>query len=265
MKLQLLLATVNDNFLRRNYTPPFDNYLVINQVDRAPPCAVHQVQVFDYQEKGVSKSRNRALQKATAEICLLADDDLVFLESAQRMVLAAFQQNPTADIITFQAQTLSGAPWKHYAIKQQRHTRRSIMRVASWEIAFRRRSIQSAGLQFDERFGLGAAFPTGEENIFLLDALRKNLTILHVPVAIVMHPECSSGGDFFNHQLVAAKGAMLYRMFGARAYFIALWFARRKYGQSAMGYRRFYRTMRRGMSEYKNHAWLRTPTLTPTP
>ena len=34
MTLQLLIATVNGQFFKRGYVPPFDNYLVINQVDR---------------------------------------------------------------------------------------------------------------------------------------------------------------------------------------------------------------------------------------
>lgn len=34
MTLQLLIATVNGQFFKRGYVPPFDHYLVINQVDR---------------------------------------------------------------------------------------------------------------------------------------------------------------------------------------------------------------------------------------
>lgn len=237
--------------MRQKYTPPFDNYLIINQVSQAGTKNSTDTRVFTYVETGVARSRNRALQKATAEICLLADDDVVFLESAESSVLEVFKQYPVADIITFQTQTPHGALSKKYATKQKWHTNYSLLGVKSCEIAFRTQSIKNAGLQFDERFGLGALFPSGEENIFLLDALRKGLRILYVPLPIVVHPEYSSGGNFCDSQLISAKGAMLFRMFGVNAHLLAAWFAFRKYRLSNRGYRQFYRLMQHGISAYK--------------
>ncbi len=256
MTLQLLIATMNGQFFQRGYVPPFGNCLVINQVgdqrSEPEPSAREHVQVFHYREKGLSRSRNRALQHATTDLCLIGDDDVRYPQSAENIIVDAFNNNPSADIITFQAQTPDGALLnKRYAARQHGHTRRSIMHVSSCEIAFRTASIQSAGLRFDEHFGLGADFPTGEENIFLLDALRCGLNIRYIPVPVVVHSAHSSGSNFFNHDLIAAKGAMFCRMFGAASWLVSLVFAFKKYRLSNVSYRCFYRLMCRGSAAYR--------------
>ena len=125
------------------------------------------------------------------------------------------------------------------------------MRVSSLEIAFRRSSLRSVELCFDERFGLGAEFPTGEENIFLIDALHKGLKILYLPIPIVIHPEYHSGGDFHNHNLIMARGAMFCRMFARASWLVALAFAFKKYRMSDISFGHFYRLMCRGIVGFK--------------
>lgn len=250
--LQLLISTVNNHFLNRRYIPPFFDYLVINQLDenterQDPDCN----NIFSYKEKGLSKSRNKALEKTTADICLISDDDTTFCNDTYEIIVTAFNENPLADIITFQTNTPQGTPFKKYHPKKRWLNSLSAMRVTSFEIAFRTKSIATAGLRFDENFGLCAYFPTGEENIFLLDALRKGLKILYIPAPIVIHSEKSSGGNFNDTNLVKAKGAMLYRMFGQWSYLLSLFFSIKKCCLSEFNVFRFYYLMLEGIKEYK--------------
>lgn len=251
MTLQILIATVNNRFSDRKYIPPSVDYLVINQLDkdmRGPKqdnflnCGAH----------GLSNSRNKAIEKATADICLLSDDDTVFLNDTNKTISNAFSENPSADIITFQIKTPEGGLFKKYPGKKKWHNRLSLMQVASVEIAFKRDKVLSSGLQFDERFGLGADFPTGEENIFLIDALNKGLKILYLPVPVVIHPHESSGANMNDLRLIMAKGAMFYRMFRQTGYLLSLLFAIKKYSLSNLGFVRFYILMLQGISAYKN-------------
>ncbi len=251
MSVQLLISTTDGRFFNRNYIPPFKHFLIINQIE-SQTDAIKRDHVLNYQQKGLSKSRNQALTKAVADICLISDDDIVFLPQAEQNILQAFKDNPLADIITFQAQTPEGGFFKSYPMNKKWHTGRSLMRVTSFEIAFRRPVVLSAGLVFDERFGLGAKFATGEENIFLLDALNQGLKILYMPIPIVIHPKQSSGADFDSAELIAAKGAMFYRMFATWAYLIAPLFALKKYALSSrFGLWKFYRLMLAGIHRYK--------------
>lgn len=251
MKFQLLLATVDSKFFMRGYVLPCKNYLVINQLQNGQSAKCNGENIIHCHEKGLSKSRNLALQKALGEICLIADDDVSYIESVETIVLDAFEKNPSADVITFLTRTPQGDLLKPDNSKKKWHTRRSVMRVISYEIAFRTQAIRNANLYFDEQFGLGAQFPTGEENIFLIDAIRSDLKVLHVPIPIVTHPRYSSGGDFSNLDLIRAKGAMFFRMFRFNAYWISALFAYRKYHMSNMSHRKFYRLMCDGISAYK--------------
>ena len=57
--------------------------------------------------------------------------------------------------------------------------------VSTIEMVFRREKVQNQ-LLFDERFGLGTKFLTcGEEEIWLIDALRAGLKIKYFPERIV--------------------------------------------------------------------------------
>ena len=256
MKLQLLIATVDGAFFERGYAPPFDDYLVINQISRPASESTGnnaRPKVFDYQETGLSRSRNRALQHADTDIGVIADDDVRHPDDAPVIIARAFAAHPRADIITFQARTPDGAPFKKYPPRARRHSARSLMRVSSWEIALRLESIRAAGLRFDERFGLGATFPTGEENIFLLDALRRGLNLRYVPQPIAIHPAQSSGADFSHSDNIVAKGAAFRRMFGAASAPLACAFAYKKYRLSDLTCRQFYRHMRAGDLAYQRH------------
>ena len=129
---------------------------------------------------------------------------------------------------------------------------KSIMKVSSIEIAFRINSIKIKNLKFDEKFGLGTNNPTGEEAIFLSDALKQGLKILYIPLPIVFHPKESSGGMFKdNPKLIRAKGAMFYRIFGIWGYLVSFLFALKKYRMSNYKFFKFLTYMLEGINKYK--------------
>lgn len=60
------------------------------------------------------------------------------------------------------------------------------LKVSSIEI-FLPKSIIENKVKFDEKFGLGTSYPSGEENIFLFDLLKNNYNINYYPDIIVFH------------------------------------------------------------------------------
>lgn len=247
---QILVSTIDNRFLGRLAGIPFD-CLVINQLFEDAACASGE-NVLSYREVGLSRSRNRALDIATGDICLISDDDVDYLPEIDRVIESVFQKNPDADIITFQIQTPDGQLFKRYRNKKFWHNKRTVMSVCSIEIAFKREAVVSAGLRFDERFGLGANFPTGEEIIFLCDALDKKLNVLYYPAPIVIHSLDSSGSRLRNNSnLIEAKGAMFLRIFGIYSYFVSFVFAQRKYRASEFGLAGFYFKMLRGAKQFR--------------
>ncbi len=247
---QILISTMNNNIFLKNNLPDIESFIINQIIDESlEPYSADNVAT--YREKGLSKSRNRALSHASASYCLLSDDDVKYKENVEQIIVDAFKKNPTADIITFQIETPEKKPYKNYAKESYWHTIRSLMKVSSVEIAIKKSSLASVDLAFDENFGLGTTMPTGEEVIFLTDALKQGLKIMYMPIPIVIHPIESSGKEYHRKELIEAKGAMFYRIFGIKAYLINFIFSLKKHKLSSLSLISFYRVMNNGISKYK--------------
>ncbi len=226
-----------------NQSPATENVVISDQ---------NNIQIFTFSEKGLCKSRNRNLHYLTEKIGLITDQDIRFKKDFQNTIISAFEESPNADIIAFQIEDEQGELLKQYKEEAYWMNQRDIMKVSSVEIAFKAGSINKCKLMFDEDFGLGSTFPTGEEAIFLSDALKKGLKIKYLPIPIVIHPKESSGYQYSNnHSLIQAKGAMLYRIFGPKAYAISFIFAVKKFKISSETLLHFTRLMFDGISSYK--------------
>ncbi len=188
------------------------------------------IEVVTLESLGLSRNRNELLRHASGDILLIADDDIDYLPDFSTKIFQAYQRYPEADILTFQFQSnkVKNYPKKSYLLDF-----RSTARVSSIEISARRESLLADDLLFDEVFGLGTQSPSGEEFIFLTDALKAKLNVRFVPVFIVSHSDISSGHDFYSDKnLIRTKGRMLSRVFGPiTATLLSLMFAIKKYSK----------------------------------
>ncbi|GAB6888638.1 glycosyltransferase family A protein [Desulfothermus okinawensis JCM 13304] len=251
MKFKILISTTDDKFFKRNYTPPAD-CLIINQLINIDKSYYDLPQVFSFKEKGISKSRNRALEVSDCNIALISDDDVTYVPNIEEIIKTAFKNYTDADIITFQIKTPTGELYKNYKTKPFNHNLRTIMRVSSIEMAIKVNSIKKVGIKFDQNFGLGSKYPTGEENIFISDALSKRLRIMYIPIPIVVHPK-KNLVKIFNHnpKLIQAKGAVFYRIFNKTGYLVSFLFALKNYKYSKYSFWEFYKIMLKGIHDYK--------------
>lgn len=130
--------------------------------------------------RGLSKSRNMAIQHAVGDVCLLCDDDEQLDLSYEDTILKGYEALPDADIICFR---ISNQPSR---LKQetQRLTKWTAMRIASWQITFCRESILKSGIRFDEDMGAGTGNGGGEEVKFLRDCIKAGLKSYYVPKSI---------------------------------------------------------------------------------
>ena len=189
--------------------------LVINQcttIEPPPELVAPGVRMISVRERGLSRSRNRALELARGKLLVFCDEDVLYLPAALATLRRGFAAHPGAAIVTFQFQTReTGALFKHYAPSPFAHGPLSVAAVSTIEIALRRE--RAGHLRFDERFGLGAALPSGEENIWLADALRAGLSAGYFPEPLCDHPGLSTGHRAWSHADARAKGALLRRMY----------------------------------------------------
>lgn len=179
--LQVLIATQNlkeDEEVKKllQNMNVKSKYLMINQSEESKitdPCVITK------NEKGLSKSRNQAIQFSDSEILLFADDDVRYKQDYVDTMIKYHNQFEDADMICFYVESKN----------KKRRTKRmktgkigylKAMRIVTFEISVKKSSIEKYKLSFHEGFGAGTKYNRGEEQILLYDALRKGLKVLFV-------------------------------------------------------------------------------------
>lgn len=208
MKLSILVTTMNEdiNKVLQELVPQIKKSEVIisHQItDGSKPLKKipKGVKYYYMYEKGLSKNRNNALKHATGDVCVVCDDDVRFLEGFEDVIINSYKKNLSAEVITFKSINLQGKERKKYSNKIFQHSLVSILSVSSIEITFKRKSVLGNEISFDENFGLGAKYSSGEENIFLSDCKKKGLDLYFVPEIINKHPQKSSGISYSKNRI----------------------------------------------------------------
>ncbi len=170
MKLEVLVSCMNENSLELvQHINITTDVLIIVQCNRnerqVKALSNQQVKTIYTTDRGLSNSRNLAIQHASGDICLLCDDDERFYPDYDKTIISAFQTLTDADIILFD---FDGFPCK---LKKQIHCLSyfELLHAASIQISFRRESIVASGVTFDPFMEAGSGNGAQEENKFLMD------------------------------------------------------------------------------------------------
>lgn len=253
MKIEVLMSAckvnkISDVVKNKN----IKNAIIVNQM--MPEYQENQeknVFMYSYNEKGLSKSRNRLLEHMTGDIEIITDDDVTFLKEYEKIVKDSYKNNPDADIIIFNIKigdNIKGGN-NHF-----QYNKFSLLSVASCQITFKSKSIKDKKIIFNENFGLGSKYLSGEENIFLNDCLKAGLKIIHVPICIFFHPEEGTTGDIWNELQIKTKGALSYEIFGNLNFLFKYYMAIFKYNdyKNKFSFFKFIKLFNEGIKEYKN-------------
>lgn len=136
----------------------------------------YTAKMISTQTRGVGINRNLALLYASADICLLADDDVTYVDHLNRLIVDEFVKYPDADVIVFGV-TTNDAERKPILYKKTK--KRSRFSRSPWgavRIAFRLNSIKKANVWFTSLFGGGCVFPSGEDSMWIKDLKKAGLT-----------------------------------------------------------------------------------------
>jgi len=238
IELEILISTMNRTsldflstmFSGHNYLD--FNVLIINQTtkDKLLYSEHDSIRIINSFEKGLSKSRNIAIKNAIKPICLIADDDVVFLEDFDKKVIDAHNKY-IFPIITFQTLTTDNKFYWKYPSEPKLLNEYMIRKTLSVEISIKKDLINE--ISFDDRFGLGATFEDGENYIFLSEAKKKNISMWFVNKSVSIHQPISSSDEVQSNRYLFARGALNAYKYGNIAYFWVLKFVlflfRKKY------------------------------------
>ncbi len=232
MNLQVLVATMGqiDCSLLDKMNIQTDA-VVINQCDKECKQEFehngHNIIWIDTTERGLSKSRNMAINEATAEICLIADEDEILKDNYFDEIIKAFDCYQSAAIIRFQIKGIE-KKFKDYPSNTQKLGYLKSMRASSVELAFKREKIIGKGIRFDELIGAGTEFLMGEENTFLFHCLGKRLELYYFPTVIAdLHIGSSTWFTGYDDRYFIGRGAAFTAMSKRLSIILILQFALR--------------------------------------
>lgn len=262
MSIEVLLATIDqtdDSILDAMQVK--SDVLVCNQTPEKTGYRVYdrngyRVRWYDFQERGVGLNRNNALLRATADICLVADDDVLYEPDYVQTVLSAFEKNPKADVIIFNTYLDNGEKRSKHK-KPIRINFLNYGRYGAYRIAFRRMCVIKNSISFNQLFGGGCMFSAGEDTVFLHSCLQKGLRVIAVPDCILRREYRRPSTWFFGRtqKYYEDMGSGYYYHFGNLAWvvtFIQLIRRRKKFLGGEYSFWEAWKHMRTGIRKYKN-------------
>lgn len=205
-------------------------------------------------ERGVGKNRNLVLDKSTADICVLADDDMRFVDGYPQIVELALKEASNADVLIFNL--IEKNPRRYRNTKVTRIHRWNYAKYGAARFVLRRESIVNKGIRFSLQFGGGAPYSAGEDTLFLHECLKKGLNIAAVPYAIAEIDQSAESTWFcgYNEKYFYDKGALYQAMSPLLAPIYAVRFVLKhsKRFQKEMSCSRALKNMLKGMQGYRN-------------
>lgn len=165
--------------------------IVVTQINHTEVSGILGNSGLDYkhiriERKGLSLSRNIAMEYVSGAFCTISDDDCWYPSDALEKISRYL--NGDSNAVAFKIfDPLTNLPYKdNYPVNSGKMNWLTIGRVSSIELFFNSHLI-SKGIKFDENFGLGAQYPAGEENIFLSDILKKKCRVTYISEFVVYH------------------------------------------------------------------------------
>jgi GT2 family glycosyltransferase len=141
--------------------------------------------------RGLSRARNAALGLARSPWLYFPDDDCTVTPSVLDQVARALARHPQAGFVAARILTPSGRAVMAGMDQRERvldAPRDILATVMSPGLFVSERVFARCG-RFDESFGLGAEWPSGEESDFLFRALAAGEIGVYAPAAVVQHPD----------------------------------------------------------------------------
>ena len=182
-----------------------------------------RVRIFECNERGVGRSRNRALSEAKADIVLFSDEDIVLDDDYAEKVLAEFEKDPGADLILFNVEVHENRR-TYWTDKKKKVSKFNCGRYPAYSAAARLKSLNKANVKFSLLFGGGATYSNGEDSLFFTDCLRAGLKMTAVPVKIGKETyRDSTWFKGYTEKFFYDRGVLFHFLYGKAA---VLWAAR---------------------------------------
>ena len=260
MTVQVLVATMNqtDYSLLERMNIQTDA-IVCNQCDRYGYSEFdyngHNIKWFNFAERGVGLNRNNALMRATADIVVFADDDVVYVDGYEKIILDFYEKNQKADVVIFNFNVSRGSANYGENVKlTERLNSRKALKFGTYAITARNERLKMMNINFNRCFGGGTKFSCGEDTLFLKDCCAKLVVFSSVNlIGKVDHGE-STWFKGYTDKYFYDKGVLYYCLDSRKCKIISLYHCfkhRRQYKE--YGWKKAYKMMKKGIKTVKSN------------
>lgn len=261
-KVEILLATMNrKDFALLETMNIQSNIIIANQTN----CNTYQERLFNNNiakmictaDRGVGRNRNIALAYSSADICIFADDDMEYTDGYTVEVVKAFEKLPDADMLIFDCKYKQDEVCgrKEKEVKNARPKRVRLYNFArhgTYKIAIKRSAWKRHNVWFSELYGGGAVYGSGEDTLFLREALKKGMKIYTYPYEIAFIDQSSSTWfSGYNEKFFFDKGSLVATAFPMMKWILWIYFWFVFFRKSNFSKRQCAKLMQYGMKAQK--------------
>ncbi|MCR5311645.1 MAG: glycosyltransferase family 2 protein [Lachnospiraceae bacterium] len=258
MNLEMLISAVDadpENLIKTmNVNCPA---VLVNQCGRVSNVVQNHpfgdVRVFNSDERGVGKSRNKALYEAVGDIVLFCDEDIVYCDGYEKKILKEFEKHPDADGIFFNVKVCAERRtyWNSDFARVRIY---NSGRYPAYSLAVKRQSVEGVGIRFSELFGGGSKYSCGEDSLFIRDCLKKKLDLYRTTTVIGEEiPRPSTWFKGYDDKYFFDRGVLYHFLYGILAFPMGVRYvlAKRKIMCREVPWPRALKLIREGIREGK--------------
>lgn len=256
MKVEVLVSTVNANVQELVKKMKIDSdAIIINQCDKYAyeelKLKDYTIKVFHCNERGVGLSRNTALERATADIVLFADDDEILVDNYEKLIIEEFNKNKKITMLVFNINSINGKKTYMHKNNLRLHKFNSL-KYGTVRLAVKLNEIRKNNICFSLLFGGGAKYGSGEDSIFIYDCLKNKLKIYTSDKIIAnVNFETSSWFAGYNEKYYFDKGALFYCLHKKNAILFMFIYIIRHKNENNMKFFKKYKILKKGYLEMK--------------
>lgn len=251
-KVEVLVATMNQIDLSLFYTMNIQTDVIFcNQCDRneITDTVINEcrVRMISTDTKGVGINRNIGLQLSTAEICLLSDDDVIYIDGYEDIIVEQFDNHKNAACIAFNLNCNGGS------VEIFKSDKRRYRSCGACKIAIKNASIKKHNINFNTLFGGGCKYSSGEDSLFCKDIIKKKLLFRTSTKFIGVTSKFSSTWfNGYNEKFYFDKGALV-KARNPIIWRVAKYYLVIKLGcKSELSYKKIIKLMNLGAIAYKS-------------
>lgn len=218
--LEVLVTTMHQHDTRKYAEMNLQtNAVIANQTDRSgyleEVISGRAVKMISTNTRGLSRNRNIALSFSSGDYIMFADDDLIFRDGYESLILNEFKKRPDVESILFSLNVVAIGGGKKEIYRKRANcyhhaNRRELAGYGVCGLVVRKDILQKHCLYFNETFGAGTDDYCGEDTIFLQKMIKKKIKLDISPVIIAdIDKSTSTWFDGYNRKRFYVNGKIL--------------------------------------------------------